>query len=268
MTPVELQSHDLLLAAALVLINAGLSWRLGLGLERRLAVVASRMVIQLLAVGAIIKVLFTIASPLWTGLMALTMVLVAGWEVRARQERRFSGMWSYAMGTVSMMAAAGLLTVLALAVIVQPQPWYQPRYAIPLLGMVLGNVMTGISLAIDTLVTTISRERVAIETQLALGMERSTAFRPALRQAVRTGMMPMINAMAAAGVVALPGMMTGQILAGVDPVEAVKYQILVIFLIAGATGFGVFLAVGAAARRLSDSRHRLRFDRLDPPRSE
>jgi putative ABC transport system permease protein len=77
-------------------------------------------------------------------------------------------------------------------------------------------------------------------------------------------MMPIINAMSAAGVISLPGMMTGQILAGIDPVEAVKYQILIFFLIAGGTGIGVFLAVCVGARRLSDSRHRLRLDRLRP----
>lgn len=75
-------------------------------------------------------------------------------------------------------------------------------------------------------------------------------------------MIPIINSMAAAGIVSLPGMMTGQILAGSPPVEAVKYQILIMFLIAGGTGFGVMAAIGVTARRLFDDRHRLRLDRL------
>ncbi len=79
---------------------------------------------------------------------------------------------------------------------------------------------------------------------------------------MRAGMIPIINAMAAAGVVSLPGMMTGQILAGAPPVEAVKYQILIMFLIAAGTGFGTLLAVWAGARRLFDERQRLRLDRL------
>jgi putative ABC transport system permease protein len=74
--------------------------------------------------------------------------------------------------------------------------------------------------------------------------------------------MPIVNAMAATGLVALPGMMTGQILSGVDPTEAVKYQILIMFLIAGGTGFGALTAVLAAAARITDGRHRLRLDRL------
>ncbi len=83
-------------------------------------------------------------------------------------------------------------------------------------------------------------------------------------KALRNGLMPIINAMSAAGLIALPGMMTGQILAGADPVEAVKYQILIMFLIAGGTGIAVLLTVAAGVRRLTDSRHRLRLDRLRP----
>ena len=262
MITVSLDAYDLALAALLVVLNAGLSLRLGLALERPLLVAALRTAVQLFLVGFVIKALFALESPLWTGLMALVMVLAAGYEVRARQARRFTGAWSYGLGTLSVAAGAGLVTLLALTAVVQPDPWHQPRYAIPLLGMILGNAMTGVSLALDSLATGAARERPGIEARLALGADRATALRAVAHQALRTGMMPIINGMAAAGVISLPGMMTGQILAGADPVEAVKYQILIMFLIAGGTGIGVFLAVYAGARRLSDDRHRLRLDRL------
>ncbi len=97
---------------------------------------------------------------------------------------------------------------------------------------------------------------------LGLGETRAVAFRPFVRSAVRNGLIPIINAMSAAGVVSLPGMMTGQILSGVEPMEAIKYQILIMFLIAGGTALGVVTAVHAGALRLSDARHRLRLDRL------
>ena len=87
-------------------------------------------------------------------------------------------------------------------------------------------------------------------------------MRPVVRDALRAGLIPTINGMSAAGLVSLPGMMTGQILAGVAPVEAVKYQILIMFLIAGGTGLGLFTAVSVARRRLTDTRDRLRLDRL------
>ena len=97
---------------------------------------------------------------------------------------------------------------------------------------------------------------------LALGYERDEALAPLRRPAARAGMMPIINSMAAAGVVFLPGMMTGQILAGVEPGQAVKYQMVIMFLIDGGTAIGVLLALFGASRRLSDDRHRLRLDRL------
>jgi len=236
--------------------------RLGLAIEKPLLIAAVRTAVQLFLVGFVIKALFALASPLWTGLMVTVMVLAAGYEVHARQTRRFTGAWAYGLGTLSVTAGAGLVALLALVVVVQPEPWYHPRYAIPLLGMILGNAMTAVSLALDSLATAATRERTAIEARLVLGADRATAMRGVVHQALRTGLMPIINAMSAAGMIALPGMMTGQILAGADPVEAVKYQILIMFLIAGGTGIGVFLAVYVGSRRLSDDRHRLRLDRL------
>ncbi|MFQ5959184.1 MAG: ABC transporter permease, partial [Alphaproteobacteria bacterium] len=208
MNPVALDALDLAIAALLVVVNAGLSLRLGLGLERSLIVAALRTAVQLFLVGFVIKALFALAAPLWTGLMALAMVLLAGYEVRARQARRFTGAWTYGLGTLSVAAGAGLVAVLALAALVQPDPWHQPRYAIPLLGMILGNAMTGVSLALDALVTAASRERAAIEARLALGADRATAMRAVAHRALRAGLMPIINAMSAAGLIALPGMMT------------------------------------------------------------
>ncbi len=134
--------------------------------------------------------------------------------------------------------------------------------------MVLGNTMTGISLGLQTLTTTLVRERIAIEARLALGATRRQALLPPVRLALRSAFMPIINTMAATGVVSLPGMMTGQILSGVEPVEAVKYQILILFLISGGTGLGSMAAVLGGAHHLTDQRHRLRLDRLKPPRHD
>jgi putative ABC transport system permease protein len=130
--------------------------------------------------------------------------------------------------------------------------------------MILGNTMTGISLGLDVLTSRVASERAAVEARLALGATAREALLPVTRAALRSGFMPSVNAMAAVGVVSLPGMMTGQILAGVDPADAVKYQLLVLFLISGGTGLGTLAAVLVAGRRLTDHRHRLRLDRLAP----
>ncbi len=255
---------DLALAALLVLIHAGLSIALQLRLGREIFVAALRMVVQLLLLGLVLEKLFALTSPLWTGLAVAVMVGFAGYEVVARQTRRLVGFWGYGIATSAVLAAAGLVTLYALTTQVRPDPWYDPRFALPLLGMVLGNTMTGVALGLNTLTITARRERGAIEARLALGADKWTALRPSLREAMRSGMIPIINSMAATGLVAIPGMMTGQILAGVPPQEAIKYQLLVMFLIAGGTGLGVFAAVYAGAWRMTDARHRLRLDRLGP----
>jgi len=253
---------DLGLAAILIAVNAGLFIWLRLRLERQLVIATLRMLVQLSLLGLVLKTLFEHVSPIYTGLAALAMILFAGYEVFSRQQRRLAGWWGYGVGAASILFAGTLVTVFALTTQVRPEPWYHPQIALPLLGMVLGNTMTGVALGLDTLSTRVARERTAIEAMLSLGATRQEAFRPFVREAMRNALIPIINAMSAAGLVSIPGMMTGQILAGIDPIEAVKYQILIMFLIAGGTGIGVVLAVHVTAARLSDGRHRLRLDRL------
>jgi UDP-glucose/iron transport system permease protein len=259
---IALGPGDIAVAATLLALNAALSILLRLRLEKQIAVAAARMVIQLVLMGLVLKALFNVASPLFTALTALAMMLFAGREVMARQKRQLSGWWGYGLGTTSMVFAGGLVTVFALTTQFRPDPWYDARFALPLLGMILGNTMTGVALGIDRLMTGAARERPAIEARLALGHSRAEALGGVIRDAVRTGLIPTINAMSAIGLVYIPGMMTGQILAGVAPMEAVKYQLLIMFLIAGGTGFGVLGAVLAGAWRLTDARHRLRLDRM------
>jgi len=210
----------------------------------------------------VLKILFSLSSPLWTGVMVAVMILVAGYEIRARQTNKLPGWRSYGLGIAILVVAPTLIMTLALMVQIKPDPWYDPRYLIPLLGMLLGNSLTGISLGLNTLMTSSKRERVGIEAQLTLGKSKWQAMKPVMQHATYTAFMPIINAMSATGIVALPGMMTGQILAGVDPVDAVKYQLLVMFLIGGATGIGVVLAILGGTILITDDRHRLRLDRL------
>ena len=253
---------DLAIAALLVLLLAFLSLRMRIGLGSQLLIGATRTAVQLTLIGLVLKVLFEHAALGWVALMALVMLLAAGREVMVRQERRFRGWWGYAVGTVSMFLSSFAVTIFALIVILGDSPWYTPQYAIPLLGMLLGNTMNGIAIAMDRLTQAAWEQRNTIEARLMLGERWDTAIGDYRRQAMRSGMIPIINAMAAAGIISLPGMMTGQILAGAPPVEAVKYQILIMFLIAAGTGLGTLAAVSIGSRHLFDARERLCLDRL------
>jgi len=259
---IDLSYLDLSLAAVLILLLALYSHYLRLGLEKRILFAALRTALQLSLVGIVLKVIFEKANVGWIALMALVMLLAAGREVRARQKRPLKGWWGFGVGTIAMFLSSFTVTVLCLTVIIQGQPWYLPQYAIPLLGMLLGNTMTGISLSVDQLEQAFVQQREVIEQRLMLGQDRREALGEIKRDCIRSGMIPIVNSMAAAGLVSLPGMMTGQILAGNPPMIAVKYQILIMFLIAAGTGFGVLIAVLLTSRRIFDDRHRLRLDRL------
>lgn len=254
---------DLGLAGLLLGLNALLSWGFRLGLERSLLIAAVRMGLQLGAVGFVLKFVFEQGSPWLTAAFASMMIAVASWEAISRARYRIGGGWQHwGLGTSALLFSGLAGTLYAVGLIIDSQPWWSPRTLLPIMGMILGNALTGVSLVLDTLTTVVKRERPAIEARLALGTSRFEALRDALSQALHTAMTPTINVMAAAGLVSLPGMMTGQILAGADPVDAAKYQILILCVIAGTTALGILMAGIGAVWLLTDSRHRLRSERL------
>jgi putative ABC transport system permease protein len=259
---IELNAWDLATAATLVMALAVTSFYLQLGIGKSLIVSAIRTTVQLLLIGMVLKILFDNANVVFIAVIAIIMLSVASREVFARQQRRFTGWWSFGIGSTSMFISTFSITLLTLWVIIASDPWYSPQYAIPLLGMLLGNSMNGVSLSLDRLTQAAWQQRDIIEQRLMLGLPRHEAFLEVRKESIRAGMIPIINAMTTAGLVNLPGMMTGQIIAGSPPVEAVKYQILIMFLIATSTGFGIIAAVALATRRLFDERHRLRLDTL------
>ncbi len=259
---VELNAYDLGIAAILVLLLGLLGTWMKLGITRQLYIAAARTTIQLLLIGLILKTLFASTSLLFVLLIALIMISVAGWEILSRQQRKLKGWWGFGISTGSLFVSSFLITLLCLFSVIQADPWYAPQYAIPLLGMLLGNTMTGIALGMDRLVQSAWQQRPVIEQRLMLGQTAEQAISDIRREAMRAGMIPIINSMAAAGLVSLPGMMTGQILAGAAPVEAVKYQILIMFMISSGTGLGVISVLWLISKRLFDERERLCFKRL------
>ena len=259
---IRLQPGDLAVAALLVLILALLSWRLHLGVGRRIIVAAVRSVVQLMLLGLVLKTLFAQSNPGFIAAIALFMLGIASYEVMARQQRRFIGAWGIGIGTLSMFVSSFSITLLALHLVIHVEPWYTPQYLIPLLGMMLGNTMSGIAISLDNLTQNAWRQKGVIEGRLSLGEDWSTAIGDIRRDALRAGLIPIINMMAAAGVVSIPGMMTGQILAGSPPLEAAKYQLMILLMIAGGAGLGSIVAVWTGSRRLFDERQRLRLERL------
>jgi putative ABC transport system permease protein len=262
MTPILLSPGDIAIAATLLVLDGVISLLLRLDLHRQLAIAGLRLVVQLVLVGYILRAVFALNAPWLTLAVVLCMVAIAGREVAARPEQRLGRFGNYAVGAGAVALSTLLTAVLALTTAIRPHPWYDPHYAIPLAGIVLGSVLNGASLALDSLLGGVVRERAAIEAQLTLGASFHQAIQGLVRTSVRRALLPIVNQMSAAGIITLPGIMTGQILAGMDPLEAAKYQILLIFLLSGGAALAAVSVVYLGAMRLTDPRQRLRLDRL------
>lgn len=255
---IPLDNMDLVAAAGLVLVAGLVSVGLKLGLGRRLLVASLRTVVQLILLGLVLEWIFEIdqAMPLFC-LLGL-MLVFAGKAAVDRSERSFAGALSHATVTLGL---TGMVTAyIVTAGIVGVQPWYEPQYLLPVLGMILGNSLTGISLCLDKLLDDLSVRRALVDADLAMGATRWEAARGPVAAAVTRGMVPIINAMTVVGIVSLPGMMTGQILAGADPMDAVKYQVVVMFMLAASTALGCVGVALAGYRRLFNKRHQLRAE--------
>ncbi|MDF1553280.1 MAG: iron export ABC transporter permease subunit FetB [Deferrisomatales bacterium] len=253
---------ELALASSFLLVAAGLSLALSLGLVQDLLVAAGRTYIQLLALGFVLRWVFGVGSPwLVVGILAL-MIVVATHTALSRVRHRPPGLFLSGLGALLLTGITVTLAVTGL--IIRVEPWYLPRYVIPLGGMVIGNAMNGVAVSLERLFHDLSGREAEILALLALGATPWEAVRPSARTAVRSGLIPTINSMSAAGIVFIPGMMTGQVLSGTDPRIAAAYQIVVLLMIAAATAGASILAVVTGYRRVFDDE--ARFVGGEPPR--
>lgn len=220
---------DIALASSLIIIVILLSWRLRLQLTKTLLMAAVRTVVQLSFIGLILAWIF--AREQWYEVLVILtiMTLIAGSAAKNRVKRHYKGLFT---DTLLAVSASGILvTAIAIVMILQVQPWYTPQFVIPILGLILGNSLTAISLTSNQLINAFHEQQGRIEMMLSLSAHPFEAVHDPIRSAIINGMTPTLNSMLVVGIVSLPGMMTGQILAGADPTQAVRYQIVTMFLI-------------------------------------
>lgn len=238
---IDVSWGDLALAAALVLVAIAISAWQRLGLARGFAVGAVRAVVQLVLVGYVLVYLFAVRR-WYLVLLALVVMLLAA--TKTATDRQRSGKRTlFGISGVAMLVGAGLTLAYVDAVVIQVHPWYDPQYLIPLFGMIIGNAMNGAALAAERLASEMEVRRAEIVAWLALGASPARASREAVRRALVAALIPAVNGLMVVGLVALPGMMTGQILAGSSPLLAVRYQIVVAFMLAGAVAMTSVIVV-------------------------
>jgi putative ABC transport system permease protein len=266
---IDLQYWQVGIAAAMILVSGAISLLLKLDLEKKLFLASVRTVVQLILIGWILQWIFPKRGeppPSWYYVlgMLLAMTVIAGDAAVRRCSRRYRGVWLDSV--IAMWTSSWFVGAVAVMAVVQVQRhnhlWYEPQYCIPLMGMILGNTLNGIALGWDRFGDELAHKRDQVETVLALGGTRWEAALSAIQTAVRTGMIPTLNTMMVVGIVSLPGMMTGQILAGMRPDAAVKYQIVIMFLIAVGTTLGTVMAVLLSYWRLFTAWHQFMPGRI------
>ncbi|MBN9034194.1 MULTISPECIES: iron export ABC transporter permease subunit FetB [Rhizobiaceae] len=263
---IALTPVDLVTAVALMLTSAGLSLFLSLGFHKGMVWASIRMVVQLLLVGSLLRLVFRQDSAALTVLIFLAMLTAAAHEVGARQPRRLQGGWRHLINGAAVSMSTIFVSAFALVTVLGADNWLEPAHAIPIGGIILGTAMNSASIALNALLSNIGNERDAIEAQLALGGSRFSALSPLMRRAVNAGIIPVMNQMVGAGIITMPGIMSGQILAGQDPLNAATYQVFLMLLLAASGTASAIFAVYFTVFRLSDERHRLRLDRLEDER--
>ncbi|MGH8745902.1 MAG: ABC transporter permease [Burkholderiales bacterium] len=253
---IDLSAWQLGLALLLVVVVVLVSLRQALGLERDLALGALRTIVQLYGVGLILAAVFAAARWYWVVLILLVMTSVATYAAVSRLTKPLPRAHAIAAVALGVSTAATLAYVIF--VVVQVRPWYAPQYIIPIAGMILGNSMNSAALAGERLQGELRARAAEVETRLVLGFSGREAVQPLVRSALRAAMIPTVNGMMTVGLVQLPGMMTGQILAGSSPLLAIRYQIVVMFMLAAATAIGAWIFVRLAAGSYLTPAHQLR----------
>ncbi|AFZ48855.1 ABC transporter permease [Dactylococcopsis salina] len=224
---IELDTIDLVLTMVLIVVALSVSRWQQLGLEGQLFFSAIRAFLQLIAVGYILELVFTLET-VWGVLAVLcVMVGIATTVTKNRISQKLSQLFWWVGG--SLLLTTSLTLGYVVMFIVQPSIWYDPQYWIPLAGIIIGNAVNGATIAGERLINAIENNRGEIETHLCLGATPKSAIEPYRRQAIRAGILPNLNQMALVGIVTLPGILTGQLLGGVNPLNAVSYQILILF---------------------------------------
>lgn len=244
---IEISLWQLAIALALVVVAGIASMVYELRLQKDLALGTLRTFAQLFAMGYLLKIIFQLNS-LW--LVLAVYLCMTYFSVRIIKGRVKEKRVNFLVPTmVSVTISYSLVTYLVTGLIIGANPWWTPQYFIPIGGMVAGNSMNALAIGLERFFSELRTRKDEVEMMLCLGADFREASKEMFRNALKAGMIPSINSMMGVGIVSLPGMMTGQILAGADPVDAVRYQIVVMLMIVAATVLSSLLVLHLVRRR-------------------
>jgi len=235
-----------------MLASGGLSFFLKLNMEKSILLGTIRAYVQLFFLGYILRWVFT--SDSWWVVIGIILLMISFASLTVQKRSKILPKTITWEPFVSMLISGITVIFAVTAVIIRVQPWYLPKYVIPIAGMVIGNSMNGIALSIEIMFSDMKKRRDEVNMMLAMGASPWEVSLSSVRHAIYSGLTPTINSMMVVGVVFIPGMMTGQVLGGVDPAAASRYQIVVMLMISASTAVGSILALVFTYRRMFNSR--------------
>lgn len=244
---IKLDIWDLAWCLSIILIAVALSYWQKLGLEGQFLIAAGRSLIQLLFIGYLLDFIFAIENVYAVIFIVTIMITIAAIVTRNRISKKIQGLLQIVW--MALFFSSTFTLGYAIILIIQPEKWYEPQYLIPLMGMILGNILNGASLSGERLASMITNNVLEVETYLSLGATPKEAIAKYKTEAIRIGLIPTLNTMMIVGIVSLPGMFTGQVLGGNNPLDAASYQILILFMIALANLLTTLLITEGIYRR-------------------
>jgi len=245
---------ELILATGFIFIAGVISLIMSLGLLSSLLISTLRTYLQLIALGFVLTWIFSNYT-VWIVLALFFFMIVMTVQIILKRIIEKSS-YLYANTLIAVFISAVVVTFSVTGIIIRVEPWYDPRYVLTIGGMVLGNSMNGIALALERLFDDLKKRRAEVNQALAFGGTPWEASLPSIQIALSAGLIPIMNSMSAAGLVHIPGMMTGQLLAGADPLQAAKYQIVVMLMISAATMLGAMISIFLAYQQAYDKEWR------------
>lgn len=236
---------------ALVGLAIGISRWQRVEIEKDMVMAVARAFVQLIAIGYALDLIFNSQGPFWIWLVVGVMVVIAGVTAGRRGKEIPRSRW-----VATLAISIGTILTLVLLILLQVFP-FAPRYIIPVAGMIVGNTMTVTGLVMMRLRDDLKLQRAQVEAALALGATSRQAASGQLRRALATGMLPIVDNTKTVGLISLPGAMTGMILAGASPLEAVQLQLIVMYMLVGAAAFSGLAAVFLTYQQFFTRAHQL-----------
>jgi len=260
-SPTEILSiKDLGIGLVMPLLVIGMIFLQRLKIAKLYVYALLRATLQLALIGYVLKLIFGLDSGLAVVAYLFCVVGMAAFIVFRLQRKPLPAF--YPILGVAIFLGSFFSISLVTQVVMKISPWYNPRYLIPIAGMIIGNTMTASALALERLRDDIRQTRQKVETLISLGASSSQATRESINRALKAGLMPNITSMMGVGLVHLPGMMTGQMIAGNAPTQAVRYQLLVSFMLSAAVGITALVTLHLSARRHFTPAHQLREEMI------